>query len=169
MSNLCVGLCWVMLMVLRRKILSSCRATVLSGHFKAHLGVQCGHFGTMLALGYLIAMLMPFWDHLGAHVDGMWGYFVPCCFGTVKNNLKRHLRNAPPGPKGETESNQKPPQNTKPLQNANLHGNQGKTQPNILPKSTFKMLSPVQSGVGEFQFLYIYLSDLYSCHREDFG
>ena len=64
-----LGYAWVMLIVLRRKILSPSRATVLSGHFKAHLGVQCGHFGTML--GYHVGAIL-------AHFDGnlklSWGF-----------------------------------------------------------------------------------------------
>ena len=82
--------------------------------------------------GFLRAMLAPFgvkykatlwlrWCHLGdnfgdfgAVLKAIWDHFQPCCFGIVKNNPKIHLRNAlPPGPEGETESNQKPSQNIK--------------------------------------------------------
>ena len=54
------------------------------------------------------------WCHLGANfgefgavLKAMWDHFGPCCFGIVKSNPKIRLRNAPPGPEGETEPNQK--------------------------------------------------------------
>ena len=50
-----LGYAWIMLMVLHRKILSPSRATLLSGPFKAHLGVQCGH------LVCSAAILEPCW------------------------------------------------------------------------------------------------------------
>ena len=62
---------------------------------------------------YLMATLVPSWGQLRR----FWGcvnHFGQCCFGIVKNNPQIHLRNAPPpGPEGETESNQKLSQNTK--------------------------------------------------------
>ena len=52
------------------------------------------------------AILWPRWCHLQTNFGdfgAIWDHFGLCCFGIVKNNPPIHLRNAPPGPEGETE------------------------------------------------------------------
>ena len=77
-------------------------------------------------------------------MKAVWGHFGPCCFGIVKNNPKIHLRNAPPlALKARQNQIKNNPKTEKICQNPNPHRCKGKPQPKILPKSTFKTLSPV--------------------------
>ena len=110
MLKLHVRFCSAMLLVLHPKMPSPQQDQDFKWVSVSYVGSLWGQ--VRLPYGYVGAILGP----TSAVLKAIWDHFGPCCFGIVKNNPKSHLRNAPPpGPEGETESNQKLSQNTKTL------------------------------------------------------
>ena len=84
------------------------------------------HFG--VKEGYLMATLVPSWGQLRRFWGSIWDHFGPCCFGIVKSNPKISSETLPSlALKAKQNQIKNRPKTQKLRQNANLHGNKGKT------------------------------------------